>query len=87
MATKTTTKKTTKVAAPEGMSLSEAAKATSAYKSSDDAGKDYAVTVLVGGYKFSPKSREGSGMEWCKTTGFHKSVFDLAEAIAAELEG
>jgi len=87
MATKTT-KKTAPTTAPDGevISMSEAAKQTSAYKASDLATKGSAVVVLVHGYKFSPKSREGSGMEWCKTTGFHKSVYDLADEIAAELK-
>lgn len=69
----------------EPISLSEAIAQSVAYKTSDLPAKGSVIPVLVNGYKFAPKSREGSGMEWCKTTGFHKSVYDLAEEIAAEL--
>lgn len=82
MATKKTTA-TTETTEPKP--LSEICKETVAYKTSDHAQKASAVVIVVHGYKFAPKSRNGSGREWCSTTGFHKSVYKLAAEIAKEL--
>lgn len=74
---------------PEGepISLSEAIAQTVAYKTSDLAGKAGVIPILVHEYEFAPKGTTGSGKDWCTTTGYHKSVYDLAEVVAEELQG